>query len=510
MTISRRQRLLLGGFQLPRVWWVIGGIVAPFIYALVINRRAFGLPPGWDSAITVSPASLTMVDLDFDIWELAKLPSSPEGGPSTHATSLYTIGLAILIAVLGPVMAFAVAHLLSVLLVAALTTATYLLARERASVPVSALASVAVGVMPLVIQQAADIYIDLPLAVVATFACWTTARRRFVSTAALVVLGVAIKTSGVFLLPLLLLARRDEKPMRRHLLHASFAGAVAMIPFAVVLLTTHRFAASSSLSSDLTLLRSALAIIVLTTDVFVLLSIYLLVLYGRIREGTLDRTTSTSVILVASFFAVHVATIMLSGTITILPRYYIVILPSVLVSLIPREQGPAATSVRTRTYGIALIVTFILFSLVNVRGDFYPDPDNDFYVIAERSTRAQDMLELSEVGTRELVATGLPILAERQVYFRLMYPEMGYVDSTPETVIPVFRSGASFGTFASGDSTNYPTELPPRFAMLIERRFSNPLLDMEDAALELGYEATRRGFDVEGFHSELIIASSRE
>lgn len=472
---------------------VVVAILGPALYSLAINFDSLDSPPAWDSAVTVSPAALTIVDLDFDIWEVAQLPPSPEGGPSTHATSVYTIGLAALILMLGPATAFYFAHASSIALIGLLASATYLLARERASVFRSALTAVTIGIMPVVVQQAADVYIDLPLAVAATFACWTACRRRFWWTAALVLAAVAIKTSGVFLLPLLLLAKPPGKALRQHLTHAVLAGFFAILPFLLTLATTHRFTTNSEPFSDPILIRSSASLLVLTTDVFIILSLYVLILYGRIRSGRLDLVTRASVFVVASFFTVHLATILLSGTIAMLPRYYIAIVPTVLATVIPGGQPDAVEPSTRHRVGVALLVLLTFFSVLNRRGDFYPLPDHDFYVVAERSTKAQDLLALHVAGTRELVAIDLPLLVERQVHFRLKYPEMGYVEKTPDRMTSVF--------------TYNITELPDEFAMLIERRFTNPLVPIEEAAIDQGYQLTYQNLSVGPYQSQLVVAS---
>lgn len=467
-------------------------ILASLVYALIVNLDALDNPPAWDSAITVSPAALTIVESDFDVWEVAQLPSSLEGGPSTHATSLFTIGLALLIWLFGPSSAFYIAHLTSIALVGALAAATYHLARLRSSARVSALAAMAVSFLPLVIQQASDVYLDLPLAVIATVACWAACRRHFWATAVLVLLGIAIKTSGVFLFPLLLLARPIGQTVRRHLVQVLGAGTVALIPLLASLATTHRFDDGGP-SFDPTLIRSTASTLLLTTDVFVLLSIYVLVVYGRVRSRNLDRATRASLIVVTGFFAIHTATIVLSGTIIILPRYYIAVVPAILVALLPTEENAKDPRSPARKASLGLVLVLAIFSLINIRGDFYPLPDHDFYVIAERSTRAQDLLELQVLGTRELISTRLPMLVERQVYFQLSYPYMGYVDETPDDMTPVF--------FES------PDDLPEKFALLIERRFANPLVLIEEAALEQGYRLDYETLSVGPFQSELIVAS---
>ena len=189
----------------------------------------------------------------------------------------------------------------------------------------------------------------------------------------------------------------------------------------------------------------------------------------------------------------HLATILLSGTIAILPRYYIAILPAVLAALAPSANRKAATQSSQYRVGVGIFVVLVAFSALNIRGDFYPLLDHDFYVVAERSTRAQDLLALQVIGTRALVATDLPVMVGRQVFFRLRYPEMGYVDATPKNIIPVFIDPVD--------------ELPDKFAMLIEQRFPNPLIEIEKTAADLGYEFSYQAFSVGEYQSQLVIAS---
>ncbi len=467
-------------------------VVIPLVYALVIDYDALDNPPAWDSAITVSPAALSIVDHDFDIWAVAQLPASPQGGPSTYSTSSYTILLAALIWLFGPATAFDSAHVLSLLLVAALTAGTYLLARQRTSARLSALAAITIGLVPLVVQQAADVYLDLPLAVAATFACWAATRRNFWLAAVFVIAGATIKTSGAFLVPLLLAATPPGISRGRKYAGLAIAGSLAAIPLIAALVTTHRFEHAGSALGNTILLGFSASTLVVTTDVFIILGAYLLVVYGRFRSGSADRVTKVGLIAVASFAAVHVATVATSGTIIILPRYYIAILPVMVVALLPTEESLAAKRAGAFA-GVALVALLGLFSLVNIRGDFYPHPDHDFYVITERSTRAQTLLDLQMEGTRQLVATGLPLVVERQLYFQLNYPEMGYVAETPDSVIPAFLEPID--------------ELPPEFAMLIERRVANPLVPIEERAKAEGYRLEYHDLTEGGFRSQVVVAT---
>ena len=472
---------------------VIGAVVIPVLYALLVNLPALNDPPAWDSSTTVSPAALTMVELDFDIWALANLPGTLQGGPSTHSTSIYTIGLALLIAWLGPSSGFYVAHLISILLIGALSGSTYLLARERLSVRASALVAVAASVLPVVIQQSADVYLDLPLAVITTLACWAAVQRRFWLTVGMAFIGVAIKTSAIFLLPLILLARPLGRSTRNHLIHVGLGVAIAILPFVPPFLTTDRFDTQMTFEAQIVLVQSSISMLVLTVDVFLVLLAFALTSYGRSRDGNHDRVSRVTALLLLSFIGTHLATILTSGTIALLPRYYIAILPAVLASLPPLEGSGQTTANRRRIFALAGLAVLVVFSLVNRQGDFYPLPDHSFYVLAERSTRAQTLLELQVEGTRRLVAIGLPVAAGLNEHFRLLYPDMGYVSETPDEVISLVEG--------------WPSEPPESYAMLIERSYANPVKDLADMASEEGYEVQYETLRVDGFESQLAIAS---
>lgn len=493
LTIASMPTEIVRGRDSLLKWCVLALVVViPVGYGFIINTGALDNPPAWDSSTTVSPAALTIVDREFDIWEVAQLPSSLEGGPSIHATSIYTIALALLISLFGPATAFYLAHLGSILLIGVFSTATYLVARLRASVYVSALCAVTVSIVPLVVQQSSDLYIDLPLAVLATLACWTACRRKFWTTTLLVVVAVAVKTSGVFLIPLLLFAQPSDRSRKHRLLAATGGAALALIPFLAAFVNTDRFERGGLLSGTFTLLGSSASLLFETLDVFIILSIYVIATYGKARSRNLDRPTFMSAVMVSSFFVVYGGTMVLTQTIAILPRYYLVLLPAMLVSLLPAEHGRGHERGRVQLASLGLVTALALFSLVNVRGDFYPLPNNEFYVSAERSTRAQDLLKLQIAGTRMLVATDLPVVVDGPIDFRLKYPDLGYVTASPDTVITTYQ---------------LPRDLPDEFAMLIERRYANPLVEVEKRAKQEGYKLKYQEIWYDGYQSELIVAS---
>ena len=494
MTLTRSRNQESGtGRRRSTYFWVALAVAVSLAYVLLINHDTTGLPPSWDSATTVSPAALAIVDADFDVWAVAQEPGTLDWGPSTHATSIYTIALAAAIDLFGAGTAFALAHGSSLIFGGILAAATYLFARQRLEPAASAVASVSVSLLPLVLQQTAEIYLDLPLAIVTTLACWATVKRRFWLVALLVFVAVAIKTSGIYLVPLLLLARPKSEKLVTTSMWATVVGAAASIPFLLAFITTDRFDTTTSIASNLTLLGSAMSLLVLTTDVLLIMTAFLLVMYGRARNGTLDRPSIVASVVVVSFLGIHIATVVLTGTITILPRYYVDILPVVIPSILPVSLFAEPLRKPKNAMAVILLSVLALFSLANYRGDLYFFKDHSFYVAAERSTRAQDLLALQVEGTRALADTGLPAVIGHQEFFRVTYPEMGYVDQTPRELISLQHG--------------WPTTLPARFSMLLEPRVNNAVNDFEEHLIEQGYEFEYQELSVGGFDSRLAIVN---
>ena len=478
------------------ILWGTLAVVIALSYALLVNHDTTNLPPSWDSATTVSPAALAIVDAGFDVWAVAQKPGTLEWGPSTHATSIYTIILAAGIWAFGAANAFVLAHVSSLLLGGVLAWATYIFARERLNPPASALAAVSLSLLPLVLQQTAEIYLDLPLAIITTLACWATVRRKFWLVALLAFAGMAVKTSGIFLVPLLLFARPSDEKISKRIIWSGAIGLAASVPFLIAFATTDRFETTPTLESHLTLLGSAMSLLVLTTDVLLIMTTFLLVVYGRARNKALDRPSLVAAVVVISFLGAHVATVILSGTITVLPRYYIDVLPVVMATILPASLFAERAMSSRAWLATGFLGLLAIFSIANYRGDLYYFKDHSFYVAAERSTRAQDLLTLQVQGTRALAATGLPVVVGHQESFRVAYPGMGYVNETPSHLISIQHG--------------WPDSLPARFAMLLEPRVDNAVIAFEESLIERGFQFDYQELRVGGFDSRVAIVSGPE
>ncbi len=70
---------------------------------------------------------------------------------------------------------------------------------------------------------------------------------------------------------------------------------------------------------------------------------------------------------------------------------------------------------------------------------------------------------------------------------------MQYVSHSPEDIVPV--------------SAHSLDSIPDRFAMVIERRLGNPLVAIEELALEGGWHLEREDLSAGPYTSELILGT---
>src|SRR5690606_27209297 len=178
---------------------------------------------------------------------------------------------------------------------------------------------------------------------------------------------------------------------------------------------------TSHLADPLFLAKNALVGLGLTTDVLVLVAVGIL---GMLQIRDSDPTLANAALLfVAGFLALSGASIVAARA-TVLPRYWITIIPSATVYAFVYLHrrfsmiGPAV-------FGL----TVLCFSLVNQTGWLYPEADHPHPVFAERSLGATRYLRLQIATTRALAeAPAEQRIVDSNMWIRLLYPELGYVD----------------------------------------------------------------------------------
>lgn len=445
---------------------VVAVIVISAIVLLVLLSGRVDDPPFWDASFSTSVSAAELARNGFDIEEVLAAPGYLAGEPGTHASSLLTPVLGMLFVLFGSSGGLIAGHLLMIVMGSALVGATFALARRYLSIGIALLVAVVVMIFPVILQQVADPYVEIPLAlfaVLTVMAVLDGSRPRAVLFAAL---AVWFKATGLMLVPLL--AMMGHRAESRRWLRNGIAVLITVLPLSLRLMSPSNLIArdvQSTGEGTILLLRSATVIIGSTIDVLLVLALFL---FGsmRLRERYPALVWSTSVV-TSGFAAIVLYTIVFTHGVSFLPRYYVALLPLWLLVV--------AIYLRTQHHQrvvIGVLSMLAVFSIVNWDGRLYPLSDHPHPVMAERSVGgAKEYLELEVAGTRALaeLSDSVDVLVlGREMWFRFRYPELGYIREAPHNVIRVSEVVDLPDTFAWLDEP-YPSGFEDQLMDLAEQ-----------------------------------------
>ena len=467
--------------------WTVWVLATVFLMALLSNRLAD--PPLWDAAWGTSAGAAELSRNGFDYSAILSAPPFDQGGPGTHASSLLTPLLGLLFILFGTPGGVIAGHILMIAVGGALVAATFSLAkRYLPTVPALAVAA-AVSLLPLIVQQVADPYIELPLALFTVLTVIAVLDGSRLRAGLFAGLAIWFKPTGLMLLPLLAFLGAPGESRRG--MKNGVTTLLAAAPFSLELagrsVATH-VGADPTLSGTLLLLRNAFWILGTTTDVLVISVVFVL---GCVRQRrSHPRLVGAIVLVTASFFALHLATMTLSQAVTILPRYYIAVVPLWLVVV-------AVFLLETHSHMVAVgfFVVLVTFSLVNWNGAFYPVADHAQAPMAERSPGGgKEYLEMEIAGAQALAASSEfvdVLIIENAFRPRIVYPELGFVDHVPNNIHLGFID---------------KTELSGSFAWIEEPHLTSDTVTPADVAAESGWRVERTTVWDGRWRSDLIIA----
>jgi hypothetical protein len=468
---------------------LVGVVAALILTALLFNR--FTAPPLWDAAWSTSAGAAELSQNGFDYATLLSAPPFDQGGSGTHASSLLTPLLGAFFVLFGSPGGVIAGHVLMVIVGSALVASTFSLVRRYlALVPALAVAG-AVLLLPLIVQQVADPYVELPLALFTMLAVVAFLDGRRVRAALFAGLAIWFKPTGLILLPLIAFIGPCDEP--RRWVKNGLALIVAAAPFSIEMLSrsiaTHA-GATPSLNGTLPLIVNAIWILGVTTDVLVILVLYCLGSYRR--RNSHRRLIRATALVTVGFFALHVATMVLSQAVTILPRYYVAVLPIWLVVV-----AVDLVESHSKRVGVGAMLVLMAFSLVNWNGTFYPLPDHPQAPMAERTPGGgRTYLEMEIEGTRALVDSADSvdlIISGQAMQFRLRYPELGFVSDVPGNVV--------LGPDLESDP-------PGSYAWVEEPHIPERVLTPAEVAVEMGWEIERSPLWDQRWQSDLVIVNT--
>lgn len=466
--------------------WAVFLVAACLLTALLAGRISD--PPFWDAAWSTSTGAVELARNGFDYPALLSAPGFSEGGPGSHSASLLTPLLGLGFLVFGSPGGLVAGHLLMIGFGGALATATFALGRRFLPPRLALLVAGAVVLLPVVVQQIGDPYVEVPLALFTILTVLAVLDGDRARAALFVALGIWFKPTGLMLIPLL--ATMGQTGEFRRWRKNALASAIAFAPFSIQLMApsiTTSTGISSTIRGTLDLLGNAVMVLGSTTDVLLILGLFALaVLRQHQNHPELVRVSS---VLTVGLFAIVVYTIVASQGVTMLPRYYVALLPLWLTVITVHLTETQSSRVTT-----GFLVVLLAFSLVNWHGRFYPLADHSHPVMAERSPgAAKQYLQLEIMGTRTLaeMSDSVDVLVlERAMYFRFTYPELGFLNGAPGNT--VFELN--------------PNDLPESFAWVDEPYVSRWEVRLTQFMEDGQWSVERRPIGQGRWSSDLVIA----
>ena len=433
----------------PAIQWfqrhpALSVFVGSFGALLLVNGPALSQPPAWDAAMSVHPAAITLSQNGFNLPELLYMPSYSQGGPNTHAASLVTWLYAVIYwgfgdsAVLFPIM-----HLCQFAVSAAGLAAIFQLSRPLLGDALAVCFCAAVLGHPAVLAQTGCLYLEAPLmaSTAGALAAWSSGRRIWAASLALV--ACSIKETGVVAAATLGAASLLEaKAWHRRLVGACSVlapattamlikmaairppGAGAYHPPPLARFLQFNLAERMSQTPDLCFLIGLFAMVGL---------LQIKTVWRSLRESDASRADDAAPqfglanLAVWGLLGVLLATPLI-GELYVLPRYFVQVLPCLLLVLLDalrRAAGPRAAWAAT-ALGLALFAA-------NCHGAFYGENSANDGSVAERSLEYLDLLESQRLAIKALAKTPPEMLVfyGYPEHFMASYSKMQFADERP-------------------------------------------------------------------------------
>jgi len=436
------------------------GFFLVFSLILILKWNTLLQLPTWDTAMGLFPPALTLANNGFDLLELLGMPDYEAGGANVASTSVITLGTAVVLWVSGGgTPAFLILHLFHFAFAALALLALFRLARPVFGGLATALLCMSALLHPVFSTQVGYLYLEVPLFLFTVMALLAWSERRFWPAVLWATLAYAAKPTGIIVPATLALAvlleRRDLLAKGRRVgqivaLPVLWTASLALLG-RIAAANPEEFALVPSLGTVFGGIGQYLKRFLLNTpDLLGFIAIFAATavfcarpIIEALRAEPVDLAARTgrhqellvlgySAMLIIFFVLLFMAALpIVAGFTVVLPRYYVVVLPFLLLwvghgtkrLLGRRLKAPAA---------VCFIVLAVFFAL-NTNGAFYPldidteGPGND-PPLTERSNayRRLQALEVEAIRALEELPEGVPVYYGHYEHYLLQYPGLGY------------------------------------------------------------------------------------
>jgi hypothetical protein len=437
----------------------LAGFALAFALILLLKWGTLTEPPYWDAAMGVFPPAITLSATGFDILGLLASPRFIDGGPNVHSTSPVTlVTAAVYMALGGGSRTLVVLHLLHFAVAAWALVLLHRLARPSFGSYGAALLCLAVLLHPTFSAQVSYLYLEMALFLCAVAAIHAWSEGRFWPAAIWGAMAWATKQTGGIVPAALavatLLERRPARDKAKRM--AVIAGLPALWTAAVAILT--RIAVPESGGGvvpsldvipgrfgeymrpflpnvpDLLLYIAVFGVVAVTSARPILRALREEPTARSAREPERrERLVLGYAGLVIAFFLLffNVALPLLFDFAIGLPRYYVVILPFLLLWMgygVKRLAGRRLPRAPALTFGALAAVFAINTNGILYPSDVMPEGLGNDPPLAERSNAYRRLIALQLEGMQALeeLPSGVPVYYGLLEHYLFRYPGMGY------------------------------------------------------------------------------------
>jgi hypothetical protein len=401
-----------------------------FVLLLVLKSPDLTLPTSHDASWGLFPAAQTLAETGFDYPALLDEPGFEGDGPSTHALSIVTLPTAFVIWLLGPGTAtLIVLHVLHLMLGAWTLLSTYRLARMVVAEAAAILVVIAVVATPVVFTQFGFVYLEIPLAAFTLASARAYAEERMGRAVLWAVAAAAVKASGIAVVGALALLLLGRGRRRERWLAGAGVTAAAVLAFLSVLgrdSTAGRDFAWDRVTEIWRIHLRYLSIsplTVMTAGAFALTFVALLLRPRGDAAG--DRALAAAGAIPILFVAFHFLAPVAGQTVNLLPRYWVVPIPLMLVVI-----GAMLSRFGSARVAVAIAATYLVLAVLGMFGFMTPGWATADSIMAERTPAHADLMRLYDRSFDVLIASDAVPLARKNDVFRLTYTADGFVDES--------------------------------------------------------------------------------
>ena len=405
-----------------------GGWVVSFLVILASKWWTLRVPASWDASWTVFAGGSTLAENGFDLVGLLDSPSFRQYGPGAHASSPVTWLTGLVIAAVGEGAALLpTLHIIHFAIGAVALQQVYRYARHVWMPRPAFVALTTIALIPVVNAQFGFMYLEIPQLAAMMLAINAYFRGDLTRAGAWAAIGTSIKASGI-VIPLALAATiltsdRTRSGLRR----AAHTVLPSLGVVAAILLLRDSLGSDARTARDL--LGGGLSSLLGSADISLLFALLFVFMASAIRSDRLRSGEKEHVTLAAwtvvGFLSFYTLLPLLGFPFVMLPRYFVLVLPVTVVGV-----GLVLRSVFGTRFLQVAVAVFLTGSIVNSSGAFYLLPEKKNTIYQEHSNGYADLQLLTQDGFAVLEdLADIPILVDRNQWFRGTYPASGYVSA---------------------------------------------------------------------------------